>query len=398
APSIVEDAIKKEVNCVHFFTSGFAEVATEEGIALQKKIVDLVKGKIRLIGPNCMGIYNPKMKIAFDQRQSSTIGNAGFVSQSGGLAIMFSENGEQEGNYCSKVISIGNSCDLKLTDFLEYFSEDEETKTIGMYIEGLGDNEGEKFIDILRRTTRRKPVLIWKSGQTEAGARAASSHTGAMASGYQMWQTLAKQFGVILVDSIEEMHDFIKLYRMIPPPKSTKSCIVALGGGNSVTFTDVCAKGGIELDELQKETQEGLLEFIPPMGTIRRNPVDLSGGAYGPNVVENSLKLIGRDKNIDSVIFIFEARFMVNRADRFGGDPQKIVDNQVAGIVAARDELKVPLVCNNPIVIEDMAVEELRQYLKKELENNNVPSFRTIERTIKALRRYNEYYNFLNGY
>ena len=214
------------------------------------------------------------------------------------------EIGEQEGNYSSKVIIIGNSSDLKLTDFLQYFGDDDETKTIGMYIEGLGNKEGKTFIDIIKNTTKKKPVLIWKAGQTAAGARAASSHTGSMAGEFQLWESMAKQFGVILVDGLEEMHDFIKLYRTIPAPKSRNSCIVALGGGNSVTYTDVCVKGGIDLPELQEETQEGLLDFMPPMGTIRKNPIDLSGGAYAPNVVENSLKLIGRDQNIDSMIFI----------------------------------------------------------------------------------------------
>ena len=169
-PKVVEEAVKKGVRSVHFFTSGFAEVGTKEGVALQEKINEIARGKVRIIGPNCMGIYNPKIKIAFDETQTAISGGAGCVSQSGGMATYFSRNAVQEGNYCSKVVSIGNSSDLRLTDFLEYLSEDDETTTISMYIEGLGDGEGKKLLEILRNTTKRKPILIWKGGQTDQGA------------------------------------------------------------------------------------------------------------------------------------------------------------------------------------------------------------------------------------
>jgi acyl-CoA synthetase (NDP forming) len=396
-PSIIQDAVKKEVRSVHIFTSGFAELATVEGVALQKKIIDIARGKIRIIGPNCMGIYNPKMKIAFGHNQSPLSGNAGFVSQSGGLAMVFSYNAALERNYCSKVVSLGNSSDLKLTDFLEYFSEDEETETISMYVEGLGNGEGKKLIEILRNTTRKKPVLIWKSGQTDAGARVASSHTGAMSGGYRQWQTIAHQFGIILVDSIEEMHDFIKLHRMVSPPKGIGSCMVTFGGGHSVTYTDICSKGGIDLPELRKETQEALLDFIEPVGTIRRNPVDVSGGGWRPNVIENTLKTVGHDPNVDFLIYVFQLGFAVNMANLFGVEPRKILDHQISALVGAKEKLNIPIVCNNPADFEDLTTEELRLYVKEEMDKNHIPSFPSMERTAKALRRYYEYSRFVNG-
>ncbi|MFC1859630.1 CoA-binding protein [Thermodesulfobacteriota bacterium] len=395
SPKVVEDAVKKGVRSIHFFTSGFAEVGTAEGVALQEKINEIAQGKVRIFGPNCMGIYNPKMKIAFEENQTAISGGAGCVSQSGGMATYFSRNAVQEGNYCSKVVSIGNSSDLRLTDFLEYLSEDDETTTISMYIEGLGDGEGKKLLEIIGNTTKRKPILIWKGGQTDQGAKTAFSHTGAMSSGYPLWEKIARQFGVTLVDSIEEMHDFIKLYRLLEPPKGTKCCMVTFGGGNSVVFADICARMGIELPDLKENIQKSLLEFIPAMGTILRNPVDISIGGWESQVIEKTLRTVGRDPNIDSIVLISQVGFIGGAADRFGMEPEKILDHQVNEIVSASRDLKIPLVCNNPLPFDDLAAEELRLYMKKRLEENQVPTFPTIERTMKALKRYHQYNLFL---
>ncbi len=394
-PAIIEAAVKKGVNSIHIFTSGFAEVGTKQGMELQKEIVDIARGKVRIIGPNCMGIYNPKAKIAFDFGLPAIPGNAGFLSQSGGLAVYFSFIGQYEENYCSKVISIGNSSDLKLTDFFEYLGEDEETNVVCIYIEGLDIKEGRKFINILKNTTRKKPVVIWKTGQTEAGAKAAASHTGTMAGGFQLWRALAEQYGAVLVDSLEEMHDFIKIHRMAPIPKSKKCCMVALGGGFSVTYTDYCVKGGLELPELQQDTQEKLLDHMPAIGTIRRNPIDLSGSAWYPNVVENSIKIVGQDKNIDAIIYIADLGFLAKNAERLDIDAKEITAHQVAGIASARDELNIPILCNIPGTLRDLKTEELKLDFQEKLEKYNIPAFPNIERTVWSLKRLYDYNRFL---
>jgi len=392
APSIVQDAVTKGVKSIHFFTSGFAEVGTDEGRALQKSIADIARGKVRIIGPNCMGIYNPRMKIAFDEGQLPIAGGAAFVSQSGGLATYFSKSAIQEGNYCSKVVSIGNSSDLRLTDLFEYFGEDDDTETISMYIEGLAEGEGNILLKILEDTTRKKPVLIWKGGQSDQGARTASSHTGAIATSYRLWQTVTRQCGAILVESIEEMQDFIKIHRLSSPPQGYRSCLVTFGGGNSVAYSDVCAKEGITLPELEERTQEALVEFIPPMGTILNNPVDMSASGWVPGVIEKSLKIVASDVNIDSIVFITQLGFIIGgNATRFGVEPRAILDFQVREVVSASQKLNIPLVCVNPAPFEDLALEELRIYVKKELEKNNIATFLTMDRAAKALKRHHDY-------
>ncbi len=392
APSVIEDAVKKGVRSVQFFTSGFAEVATDEGKALQKRLDEMDRGRLRILGPNCFGFYNPKAKIACDLGQPAIAGGAGFVSQSGGLSLGFIQTGIREGNFCSKVVSIGNSMDLRLTDFLEYFSEDDETEVICTYIEGLGDGEGERFLEAIRNLVGKKPVLIWKGGLTEQGARAAQSHTAALAGDSLIWPTLARQYGVILVDSIEEMHDFIKLYRFMPPPQTKRSCLVAFGGGSSVTYTDVCTLQGIELPELRDETKARLFEFLAQVGTMVVNPVDLSSSGWLPGAIERTLNTVGDDPNIDAIIFVSHFAFLITSSDRIGMDPKKLLDHQAEGVGAAARATGLPVVCSNSAAFESLEAEELRLHMKEALNKQGVPSFPTIERTVKAFRRYYEYH------
>ena len=394
APTIVADAVAKGARSLHFFTSGFAETATATGRALQERIAAIAHGRIRIIGPNCMGIYYPKMKICFADDQVATAGTAAFVSQSGGLATYFARNAIQEGNFCSKVISIGNSSDLHLSDFLEYFAEDSETETISMYIEGLANGEGQSFLAALATATPHKPVLIWKGGKSEQGARAALGHTGAMASDTRLWQTVPRQFGATLVDSIEEMQDFIKLHRMTPPPAGTRCCVVTFGGGSSVATSDICAQVGIILPPLTQETQEALAEFIPPMGTIRTNPVDVSMSGWQPGTLARSLAIVAADPGVDAVIFATQLGFIAGSKEHFGVSPHEILDFQAREIAAAREQIAVPLVCNNPIAYEDLALEDLRLHFKKTLASNGIPAILTMERTALALKRYYEWHRF----
>ena len=255
------------------------------------------------------------------------------------------------------------------------------------------------MMTILDNIKKDKPVLLWRGGQTEEGENAAFSHTGALASNSEIWNAFARQYGVILVDSIEEIHDFLKLYRMVQPPKSKKACLVALGGGGrNVTCADICARNGLSLPPLQKETQDGLLDFVPRTGTITVNPVDLMTHMVAPTVLEKALKTVSRDPNVDSILFILDVVAMDKGTSYVGIDPRNIVDVIVSGLVSARDHLQIPIFCCNPIVIEDLRLEELRLYLKEELEKNNIPSLLTIERTIKALTRYHDYFDFKHSY
>lgn len=396
-PAIVKDAIEKKVKSLHIFSSGFKEVNTQEGIALQKEIAALAQGKVRIIGPNCMGMYNPKEKIVFEIDQPTTEGDAAFLSHSGKMAITFVEIAEQEKNYCSKVISVGNAADLHILDFIEYFNEDDKTKSVSMYIEGIRNGEGQKILKLLKNTTKKKPVLLLKGGQKKVGAEAAVSHTGAMASDYRHWKALARQTGTIIVDSLYEMHDFIKLHRWMMPPKSKNTCLITLSGGNSVTYTDVCEKNGIELPSLGDDLQDELLNYIPDAGTIRRNPIDLTDQGFYPQIVESTIKTVGKDTRIDSVVFVFEVNMFSNRVLESGVDPYRLFKGWASAVSRAKEVLDIPILCVNPMNLDNPQLESYRRHLKEALDENKIPNFFTIERAAKALNRYCEYNQYLKS-
>ena len=216
AARVMADVAKKGVGGVALFTSGFAETGEEEGIRLQEQLLQIARdGDVTLIGPNCMGLYNRRLGIrqAGDQGAGEA-GECGFISQSGTHAINFGLVGEAHGVRVSTSISIGNAIVLDVPDYLDYLADDPETKVIAMYIEGVKD--GRRFIDSLRRATAKKPVVVWKGGVTEAGARATMSHTGSLAAPKAVFDAIVHQAGAIPATSLEDTIDAVKalLYAM----------------------------------------------------------------------------------------------------------------------------------------------------------------------------------------
>lgn len=179
-PQLIIDCADKGVKAIHMFTAGFSEIADEEGEQLQSQIATMARQRgIPIIGPNCMGLYCPKTGLAFHPDMPKESGPIGFISQSGGNAILAVREAGSRGVYFSKVISYGNACDLNESDFLEYLTHDPETRIIAAYIEGVKD--GARFIEALKQATKVKPVIVYKGGITESGTRAVASHTGVIA-------------------------------------------------------------------------------------------------------------------------------------------------------------------------------------------------------------------------
>ncbi len=169
APEILEDCIRKEVAAAHFFTSGFAETDTEEGIRLERLLTEMAEqANFHLVGPNCRGIFNPKIGLKqIGEQYSGFAGPVGIISQSGGLAMAFTREAHLQGVDINKSVSFGNGIVLGASDYLEYFGRDPEIEVIGMYLEGVRD--GRQFFTVLREVSARKPVVIWKGGWTEDG-------------------------------------------------------------------------------------------------------------------------------------------------------------------------------------------------------------------------------------
>ena len=272
-PGLIEECCNIGVRVVQIFTAGFAETGEREGIELQNKLVKIARPSgMRIIGPNCMGLYYPGGGLSFCTDFPLEPGPIGLLCQSGGNTTYITRLAADRGLRFSKSISYGNACDINECDLLEYMVADPETKVIAAYIEGTED--GKRFVQALTHAASVKPVVVFKGGYTEGGKRATASHTGAMAGSDNVWDGLLKQAGAIRVYSVEEMVDMLMaLVRMKPPP-GLNVCAVGNGGGSSVLTTDECERAGLRMVPIPPETRERLKAFIPLAGSMLRNPID----------------------------------------------------------------------------------------------------------------------------
>ncbi len=307
APLIARDAARKGVGAAAFFTSGFAETDEEEGIHLQNELLEISKANdLLIIGPNCMGLYNPTVGVRQSgQQPAGKAGPVGFISQSGTHAINFAMLGAANGVYVSKSISIGNSIVLNAAHYLEYLTQDADTKVIGLYMEGVKD--GRHLFQALKKATAVKPVVVWKGGQTPAGQRATHSHTASMATPSVIWDTVAKQLGLISVTSMDEMVDACKA--LVYPRASTgkRMALLAMTGGPSVYITDAFSRAGFEVPTLTDASYAKLGEFFNVIGGSYRNPFDMAGtiGQRGAISEHDNLRaildIVDADPNIEGV-------------------------------------------------------------------------------------------------
>ncbi len=275
-PQLVDEAAAKGVKAIHFFTSGFSEIENAEGKRLQAEVLARAKkGGIRVIGPNCLGLYCPAGGLSFNGDYARTAGQVAMISQSGGNAAHCIQEGAARGVYFSKVISMGNGADLNESDYLEYLAEDEETKIITAYLEGV--RQGPRFFRALEKAAKRKPVVVLKVGTSESGAEAAVSHTTALAGSDQVWDGLLKQAGVIRAGSIEEMMDVALAFQQMTKPAGNRMVIVGIGGGASVILADEFSSAGLSLPRLGLELRQNLINVFPTeAGRIFKNPIDLN--------------------------------------------------------------------------------------------------------------------------
>lgn len=287
---------------VHIFTSGFKETGEEEGARLQEEIEKIAReGGLRVVGPNCMGFYVPAVRMLTWTAAASESGPVAFISQSGGNAQDFTNyTSSRYGIYFNKAISYGNALTLDSTDFLDYLDHDEETRIITMYLEGVKD--GRHLLDLVTRINRRKPVIIYKGGLTEAGARAVSSHTGSLAGGRKIWQAFFRQSGAVPVDSLEEMADVTLAFHHLGTTPGRRATVLGIGGGIGVSVADSCARAGLELPVFSGDTMKKLRSYIPPAGTMIRNPIDAVMAFIKLEIMGNILKLLAASGEIDNFI------------------------------------------------------------------------------------------------
>jgi acetate---CoA ligase (ADP-forming) len=295
-------ALRKGVRALVVISAGFAEVG-QEGVERQERLLGLVRAHgSRLIGPNCLGIAvtSAKLNSTFAPHGFPP-GNVAFSSQSGALGLALLEQAEEKGLGFSAFVSIGNKADVSSNDLLEYWEDDPETDVILLYLESFGNPR--KFGRIARRIARTKPILAMKSGVTRAGARAASSHTAALAGSEAAVDALFRQAGVIRSASLEELVDVAALLSTQPLPRGRRVAVLTNAGGLGILCADACDAAGLELPPLSEETRTALRDALSPEASVA-NPVDMLGSATAASY-ETALPVVLADTAVDAVIVLF---------------------------------------------------------------------------------------------
>ncbi|ASJ11045.1 CoA-binding protein [Thermococcus sp. P6] len=369
-PPTMREIAEKGIKSVVIITGGFGELG-EEGKRMEREILEVARENgIRVIGPNCVGVYVPDTGVdtvflpeeKMDRPKSGPIA---FVSQSGAFAAAMLDWAAMAGVGIGKMVSYGNKLDVDDADLMEYFLHDDTIKVVTFYIEGVKD--GRKFIDSARKITRVKPVIALKSGRSEYGARAASSHTGSLAGADTIYDAVFKQTGIIRAEDFEHMFDLAKAFAALGHklPKGDKVGIITDGGGAGVMASDAVAKFGLKMAELSEDTLRFLKDNFPPHA-VAGNPTDVVGDTDAERyriAIEGFVK----DPNVDAIVVI--VLFQVPLLDE-----EKIID------ILAEYQKK----SDKPIVAVAMGGKKTNHYAGM-LEERGVPVYPTPERGVRAL-------------
>jgi len=372
---VVQDCAEKGMKGIIVFTAGFGEKGAE-GKKIEQEICRVARSKsIRVIGPNSIGIYCPTSKlVTFPQGLMHDIttdgGPVGSFSHSGSFVDYLTHILTKKGIRFSKVVSCGNECDLNAVDFLEYFGQDKETKIIISYLEGI--KNGRRFFQLAREITKEKPIIVWKGGATELGAKAAISHTGSLAGAKHVWEAMFEQAGIISVRSFEEIVDCLLCLYHLPLPKGKRIAVVAGMGGTNVGTTDNCIELGLEMARLSGATLERLAQVLPPVGTSVGNPVDIGVAILvAPNLYGETLKILNEDENVDMLLAI--------------SDP---------GWPCIQSIVETAKIIKKPLAVTLFALPEFAAEEYAFLAQNNIATFGDAKRAVAALAKISKYASY----
>jgi acyl-CoA synthetase (NDP forming) len=388
-PQVMADCVAKGVKFVHVFAAGFSETGTPEAKQLEVRLLEIARqGGIRVLGPNCMGIYCPESGLTFNADFPKQVGNVTFVSQSGAESMRMVFLAQDVGVYFSKVVSYGNAIDLDAPDFLEYLADDEKTKVIACYIEGV--RQGSRFVAAVKKCLEKKPVVILKAGLTESGASAAASHTASLAGSKNIWEAFFKQTGAIPCFTMDDVADTVQALVRMKPLRGRRVAVVGRGGGIGVIAADICERAGLKVPAFARETREKLTALIPEAGAGVRNPVETTYGMGGAaDFYQRGLPIVDDDPETDVIIIHLAIDVYGSRTPNLA----KLAEEAAASLCDKAPSLKKPLAAalfsgGHPDVIA--AVMAAREKLTKA----GIPVFSGVESASRAISKVVSYYQF----
>ena len=401
ACQVLEECGKKGIRHAILVTAGFKEVGGD-GVQMEKELAAIAdRYGIRFLGPNCIGVANPTIKLNTTPLQlEGEPGFIGMASQSGSFVTQMFNYLNRYGLGFSTAFSVGNEASVDIVDCMEYFSACPHTKVITLYIEGI--KRGREFVETARAVVPHKPIVAFYVGGTETGKRAGFSHTGAMAGPDNLYDGIFRQSGVIRAASISEMFDFCWTLGVVPMPAGRRVIVQTHSGGPGAIAADACGRAGFELPSLSPETVEELSPYIPHTGSIN-NPVDITFTKDPQSFWSNIPRVLLKERNADILLmYLLEsAEMLEERLASFMNIPQeraseeaiKIINSQCDALSSLLKQFEKPMVGYTFRSISERFIQELFR--------RGIPVFPGPERAIKAidaLLRYKEYReNFLNG-
>jgi acetyltransferase len=307
-PGLIAESVELGIPAAIVISAGFKEHG-EHGQELERQIAQIIRGKMRLIGPNCLGVMNPVRGFnATFARAVARPGNVAFISQSGALCTAVLDWSLRENVGFSAFVSVGSMLDVNWGDLVDYFGSDPRTHSIVIYMESIGD--ARSFLSAAREVSLTKPVIVIKAGRTAAAAKAAASHTGALTGGDEVFDAAFRRCGVLRVNSIADIFFMSDVLAKQPRPRGKRLCILTNAGGPGVLATDALVAGGGELAELSPETLKAFDEILPPQWS-HNNPVDILGDAE-PERYAKSLEIAAKDPSIDGMLVVLTPQDMTN--------------------------------------------------------------------------------------
>jgi acetyl coenzyme A synthetase (ADP forming)-like protein len=378
--NVLEECGRKGVRAAIVISAGFKEIG-EEGAQRERELQQIAQRYgIALLGPNCLGIINTDPAVSLNATFAPGMprqGNIAFISQSGALGVAALEYAQRQKIGLSKFISIGNKADLHENHLLDYLKDDPLSDVILLYVEDLEDPQGFHRLatEITSERPKKIPILAIKSGRTLEGAKAATSHTGALAGSDEVYDSIFMQSGVLRVETIEELFDYAIAFAQQPLPQSNRIAIVTNAGGAGILATDAAVRHGVQLAEFTEETVRKLRELLPPTVNVA-NPVDMTGE---PNEqrYETVVRTVLEDPNVAGVVVIAAPHILMS------------LENIARHIVRAVQEIHT----EKPVLACLMAVTDARPAIEI-LEEANIPHYSFPERAARALAamaRYREW-------
>jgi len=396
-PGALEACRRKGVTGAEILTAGFKESGLPEGVALEEEIRRIANKGIRVIGPNCFGIYCPKSGLTLlpGPDLSRDSGPVAFLSQSGGMAIDFAHIGKWAGIKFSKVVSFGNGADLRETELLEYLGRDPETRVISMYIEGVED--GKEFFKILKDVASKKPVIVYKGGLSDAGHRAVESHTASLGGNKVIWESVLRQCNAIQVGDLWEMAQTTMAFSLLPEKVYEGIAVAGGGGALGVSACDAAEGFGLALPRLEKRISDKIMEVLPKPGSSAANPIDVANPLVPPNVLGEALLNAGEDKKIDIQILISLLHHYKPLAMGMGvavkeATPYNELVTMAKEVVDTTGKPVVLVLPNYKQEMEYMDIEELMRETRRVFLDKGIPVFGELKDALRAIARVSNYY------